>query len=80
MADNFKLPGSSYEEIIKIIKAYSSGKEGQAQPLDAIAQASCPGSDEAVAGKGNRGLYDEWRQGGSGSLLGRESRHQALPE
>ena len=36
MADNFKLPGSSYEEIIKIIKAYSSGKEGQAQPLDAI--------------------------------------------
>ena len=33
-------------------------------------QASCPGSDEAVAGKGNRGLYDEWRQGGSGSLLG----------
>ena len=31
---------------------------------------SCPGSDEAVAGKGNRGLYDEWRQGGSGSLLG----------
>ena len=43
-------------------------------------QASCPGSDEAVAGKGNRGLYDEWRQGGSSSLLGRESRHQALPE
>ncbi len=39
-------------------------------------QASCPGSDEAVAGKGNRGLYDEWRQGGGCSLLGRESRHQ----
>ncbi len=36
--------------------------------------------DLAVAGKGNRGLYDEWRQGGSGSLLGGESRHQALPE
>ncbi len=28
-------------------------------------------------GKGNRGLYDEWRQGGKRSLLGRESRHQA---
>lgn len=51
MADNFKLPGSSYEEIIKIIKAYSSGKEGQAQPLDAIAQAS--GIDRTIVSRNN---------------------------
>lgn len=51
MADNFKLPGSSYEEIIKIIKAYSSGKEGQAQPLDAISQAS--GIDRTIISRNN---------------------------
>lgn len=51
MADNFKLPGSSYEEVIKIIKAYSSGKEGQAQPLDAISQAS--GIDRTIVSRNN---------------------------
>lgn len=51
MADNFKLPGSSYEEITKIIKAYASGKEGQAQTLDAIAQST--GMDRTVVSRNN---------------------------
>ncbi|PHV69944.1 hypothetical protein CS063_13250 [Sporanaerobium hydrogeniformans] len=51
MADNFKLPGSSYEELIKIIKAYSTGKEGQAQTLDAIAQST--GMDRTVVSRNN---------------------------
>lgn len=38
MADNFKLPGSSYEEFTKIISAYASGKPGQAMSLDVVAQ------------------------------------------
>ncbi len=51
MADNFKLPGSSYEEIVKIIKAYSVGKEGQPQTLDAIAQTT--GMDRTVVSRNN---------------------------
>lgn len=51
MADNFKLPGSSYDEIIKIVKAYSSGKEGQAQTLDSIAQST--GMDRTVVSRNN---------------------------
>ena len=38
MADNFKLPGSSYDELVKIIKAYSTGKVGQPMSLDVLAQ------------------------------------------
>ena len=38
MAENFKLPGSSYEEFVKIIQAYSSGKPGQAMSLEVVAQ------------------------------------------
>ncbi len=51
MADNFKLPGSSYEEVVKIIKAYSVGKEGQPQTLDAIAQTT--GMDRTVVSRNN---------------------------
>lgn len=51
MADNFKLPGSSYEEIVKIIKAYSVGKEGQPQTLDAIAQTT--GMDRTIVSRNN---------------------------
>ena len=36
MADNFKLPSSSYEEIVKLIKAYSGEKEGVALSLDDV--------------------------------------------
>lgn len=40
MADTFKLPTSSYEELIKIIRAYSTGKPGQGMSLDALSQSS----------------------------------------
>ncbi len=38
MAEIFKLPGSSYEEVVKIIKAYGMGKVGVPVSLDEIAQ------------------------------------------
>ena len=38
MAENFKLPGSSYEEFTKIILAYASGRSGQSMSLDVVAQ------------------------------------------
>lgn len=38
MAENFKLPGSSYDEFTKIILAYASGKPGQPMSLDVVAQ------------------------------------------
>lgn len=40
MSETFKLPASSYEELIKIIKAYASSKNGQAMSLDDLAQSS----------------------------------------
>lgn len=40
MADSFKLPSSSYEEIIKIIQAYASQKEGAVVSIDEISQAT----------------------------------------
>lgn len=40
MADSFKLPSSSYEEVIKIIQAYASQKEGAVVSLDEISQAT----------------------------------------
>ncbi|MEG1875459.1 MAG: hypothetical protein RR185_07795 [Angelakisella sp.] len=40
MAELFKLPASSYEEIVKIIKAYANEKEGVLLSLDDIAQAT----------------------------------------
>ena len=38
MADIFKLPASSYDELIKIIKAYASEREGTLLSLDDISQ------------------------------------------
>lgn len=38
MAENFKLPGSSYEELIKIVKAYATGKVGVPMSLEVVAQ------------------------------------------
>lgn len=38
MAGNFKLPGSSYEELIKIIKAYAAGKVGIPMSLETVSQ------------------------------------------
>ena len=38
MAENFKLPGSSYEELIKIVKAYATGKVGAPMSLEVVAQ------------------------------------------
>jgi hypothetical protein len=40
MLETFKLPGSSYEELVKIIKVYATNKVGTPMPLDAIAQAT----------------------------------------
>lgn len=40
MADTFKLPASSYDELIKIIQAYATGKVGQAFTLEDLAKAS----------------------------------------
>lgn len=51
MAENFKVPGSSYEEVVKIIKAYASGKVGQAYGLEDIAQLS--GMDKTVVSRNN---------------------------
>lgn len=50
MADQFKLPGSSYEEVVKIIRAYSAGK-GQAMSLDTVAQAAS--MDKTIISRNN---------------------------
>ena len=51
MSENFKLPGSSYEELVKIIKAYSSGKTGTPMSLDIVAQST--GMDKTVVSRNN---------------------------
>lgn len=51
MADNFKLPGSSYEELVKIIKAYSTGKMGMPMALDVVAQTA--GMDKTIVSRNN---------------------------
>lgn len=51
MAEQYKLPGSSYEEVIKIIKAYSSGKAGQPMSLEIVAQAA--GMDKTIVSRNN---------------------------
>lgn len=51
MADQFKLPGSSYEELVKIIRAYSAGKVGQAMSLDTVAQAAS--MDKTIISRNN---------------------------
>lgn len=40
MAETFKLPNSSFEEVIKLIKTYSGEKEGVALSLDDVSQAT----------------------------------------
>ena len=42
MAETFKLPCSSYEELIKLFQAYANTKEGTALSLDEITQATVP--------------------------------------
>lgn len=51
MSENFKLPGSSYEEFVKIIKAYSTGKIGIPMSLDVVAQAA--GMDKTIVSRNN---------------------------
>ena len=51
MADTYKLPGSSYEEIIKIIRAYGTAKNGVALSLADVAQAS--GIDKTIVSRNN---------------------------
>jgi hypothetical protein len=49
--DVYKLPGSSYEEFIKIIRAYTPGKASQQMSLDQVAQAA--GMDKTVISRSN---------------------------
>ena len=51
MAENYKLPGSSYEEFVKIIKAYSTGKVGIPMALDTVAQTA--GMDKTIVSRNN---------------------------
>lgn len=51
MAEMYKLPGSSYEELIKIIKAYSLGKSGVAVSLNDLVQAT--GMSKTVISRNN---------------------------
>ncbi len=51
MAEIYKLPGSSYEELVKIIKAYSFGKSGVAISLDELVQAT--GMSKPVISRNN---------------------------
>ena len=51
MAENYKLPGSSYEEFVKIIKAYSTGKVGVPMALDTVAQTA--GMDKTIVSRNN---------------------------
>ena len=51
MAETFKLPSSSYEELIKLFQAYANTKEGTALSLDDITQAT--GVPRTVVSKNN---------------------------
>lgn len=51
MAENYKLPGSSYEEFVKILKAYSTGKVGIPMSLDTVAQTT--GMDKTIVSRNN---------------------------
>lgn len=51
MSDAYKLPGSSYEELTKIIRAYSNIKNGQALSLADLAQMS--GMDKTIISRNN---------------------------
>lgn len=51
MADTYRLPGSSYEEIVKIIRAYGSAKNGAALSLADVAQTT--GMDKTIISRNN---------------------------
>ena len=51
MAESVKIPGSSYEELIKIIKAYGTGKIGTPMSLDTVAQTA--GMDKTIVSRNN---------------------------
>ncbi|MBR4014690.1 MAG: hypothetical protein IKI88_00615 [Anaerotignum sp.] len=51
MAETFKLPASSYEEVLKLIQAYAGVKEGVALSLDQINQST--GVPRTVVSKNN---------------------------
>lgn len=51
MAETFKLPCSSYEELIKLFQAYANTKEGTALSLDEITQAA--GVPRTIVSKNN---------------------------
>jgi hypothetical protein len=51
MAETFKLPASSYEEVLKLIQAYANVKEGVALSLDQINQST--GVPRTVVSKNN---------------------------
>lgn len=51
MSEVYKLPGSSYEEIVKIIRAYSSSKNGTPLSLGDLAQLS--GMDKTIISRNN---------------------------
>lgn len=51
MAETFKLPASSYEEVLKLIQAYASVKEGVALSLDQINQST--GVPRTIVSKNN---------------------------
>jgi len=51
MSENYKLPGSSYDEIIKIIKAYATSKIGNPLSLEAVAQTA--GMDKTIVSRNN---------------------------
>ena len=65
MAENFKLPGSSYDEFTKIILAYASGRSGQPMALDVVAQYAS--MDKTIVSRNNAllvqcGLVSEGNQ------------------
>lgn len=51
MSETYKLPGSSYEEFVKIIKAYATGKNGVPMTLDTVAQTA--GMDKTIVSRNN---------------------------
>lgn len=77
MAELFKLPSSSYDELVKIIKAYSGAKEGTVQTLDDVAQSTKIDRTTVSANNGflvQIGIITEGHKKGttdSGRLLGR---------
>lgn len=51
MAETFKLPASSYEELLKLFQAYANAKEGVALTLDQVCQAT--GLSRTMVSKNN---------------------------